>query len=88
MLALEYTHYSEKALLEQYCDRALFVSLTYNQYIHAVQGSCSFVLIADVVDTVQLLGYNLSEMSALHYSVCIPEYDVDKVSCVITTSIG
>ncbi len=69
-LAPVYTHHSEIALLEQYCGRALFVLnnalLTCNQYIQAIRGSCNFVFIADVMDTVQLLEYSRSEMSALH----------------------
>ena len=56
-----------------YCDKALFVLLTYNQCIHSVQTFYIFVLKAHMVDTAQLLGYNQSEMSVLNQSVYIPE---------------
>ena len=36
MLVLVYTRHLEKALLEEYCDRTLFMLLKYNQYIHAI----------------------------------------------------
>jgi len=58
-----YTRYLDNALLAQYCDQAMFVLLTHAQCIRAVQGSCT-VVIADVVNTDQLLGYNQSDMSA------------------------